>query len=151
MKIHEVKPKAGSQKQGRRLGRGISAGQGASCGKGMRGQKARAGAGPHAGFEGGQQPLYLRLPKLKHFPVVNPTEYTTVNVGHLAVFESQTEVTLETLKEAGVIHDPKPPLKILGDGELNVPLTVKADAFSRNARAKIEAAGGSCELVNKKS
>lgn len=147
MKIHQVKPKAGSQKTGRRLGRGISAGQGASCGKGMRGQKARAGGNPHAGFEGGQQPLYLRLPKLKHFPVVHPKEYTTVNVGQLAGWESQTEVTLETLEEAGIIHDPKPPLKILGDGEVNVPLTVKAHAFSRNARAKIEAAGGSCEIV----
>ncbi|WP_071517809.1 50S ribosomal protein L15 [Geitlerinema sp. PCC 9228] len=146
MKIHQVKAKPSSYQKRRRLGRGISAGQGASCGKGMRGQKARSGAGPRPGFEGGQQPLYRRLPKLKYFPKVNSKEYMAVNVGHLATFESHAEVTPQTLQEAGIIHQIKAPVKILGDGELNVPLTVKAAAFSRSARAKIEAAGGRCEI-----
>ncbi len=145
MKLHELKPKKGSRKQGRRLGRGISAGQGASCGKGMRGQKARSGPSPFRGFEGGQMPLYRRVPKLKHFTRVNPRRYTTINVGKLAGLQPNTEVTLTTLVEAGLINDPEGPLKILGDGEINIPLQVKADAFTKSARQKIESAGGSCE------
>jgi len=150
MKLHELQPKKGSRKKGRRLGRGYSAGKGASCGKGMRGQKARAGSGAMRGFEGGQMPLYRRVPKLKNFPRINPpTPYTTINVGQLASLEANTEVTLERLMEAGLVTKKKhqAPLKILGDGELNVPLQVKANAFSKTARHKIESAGGSCEIV----
>lgn len=147
MKLHELQPKPGSRKRRRRLGRGTSAGQGASCGKGMRGQKARSGPNPFPGFEGGQMPLYRRVPKLKYFTRVNPRRYTTINVGKLAALEANTEVTLAGLIEAGLVSSDKGPLKILGDGEINVPLQVKAAAFTKGARQKIESAGGSCEVV----
>lgn len=147
MRLHELKPKKGSRKRSRRLGRGISAGQGASCGKGMRGQKARSGPNPFRGFEGGQMPLYRRVPKLKHFTIVNPRRYTTINVGKLASLDANTEVTLAQLLEVGLLNQADAPLKILGDGEINVPLQVKAAAFTKGAREKIEAAGGSCEIV----
>ncbi|MCT7972203.1 50S ribosomal protein L15 [Laspinema olomoucense] len=150
MRIHEIGPKAGSKKRKRRLARGISAGQGASAGKGMRGQKARAGGSTRPGFEGGQQPLYRRLPKLKHFPLVNRKEYTTINVSKLASLAANSEVTLASLMEAGIITTNDGPLKILGDGELNVPLNVKAAAFTAGAKAKIEAAGGTCETSDAK-
>ena len=149
MKLHELQPKKGSRKRRRRLGRGISAGQGASCGKGMRGQKSRSGPNPFRGFEGGQMPLYRRVPKLKHFTRVNPRRYTTINVGRLSALEPNTEVTLAVLLESGILNQADYPLKILGDGELNIPLQVKASAFSNSARQKIESAGGSCEVVTK--
>ncbi|MFW6264091.1 MAG: 50S ribosomal protein L15 [Cyanobacteriota bacterium] len=148
MRLHDPSPKPGSKKRGRRLGRGIAAGQGASCGKGMRGQKARSGTGTKPGFEGGQMPLYRRVPKLKHFTVINPRHYTTINVGKLASLTANTEVTLESLMEAGIVTTNDGPLKILGDGELSVPLSVKAAAFTGSARQKIESAGGSCEVIN---
>jgi large subunit ribosomal protein L15 len=147
VRIQDAVPKAGSKKRRRRLGRGISAGQGASCGKGMRGQKSRSGGSTRPGFEGGQLPLYRRLPKLKHFTVINRKHYTTINVSQLASLPASSEVTLASLMEAGLVTSNKWPLKILGDGELNVPLNVKAAAFSASARAKIEAAGGSCEVL----
>lgn len=142
MRLLDAEPKAGSQQRPRRLGRGISAGQGASCGKGMRGQKSRSGSGTRPGFEGGQNPLYRRLPKLKSFPRVNRKHYTIVNVSQLAGLAPQTEVTLTSLLAAGILTEQKGPLKVLGDGGLNVALTVKAAAFTASARTKIEAAGG---------
>lgn len=150
MRLTDVVPKIGSQKRGRRVGRGIAAGQGASCGKGMRGQKSRAGGSTRPGFEGGQNPLYRRLPKLKNFPMVHRQPYTILNVGRLASLAAKTEVTLASLIEAGIITTDDGPLKILGDGELNVALNVKAAAFTGTARSKIEAAGGSCEVVSRK-
>lgn len=147
MRLNEVKPQAGSKKRGRRVGRGISAGQGASCGAGMRGQNARSGGGTRPGFEGGQQPLYRRLPKLKGFPLVNRKHYTTINVEKLASLSANSEVTLDSLLEAGILTAAKGALKVLGNGELNVALKVKAAAFTNSARTKIEAAGGSCEIV----
>jgi large subunit ribosomal protein L15 len=147
MKINEIAPKSGSTKRRRRVGRGISAGQGASCGFGMRGQKSRSGTGTKAGFEGGQMPLYRRIPKLKHFPIINPKCFTIVNVAQLAKIPAKTEVTLDTLIQQGIVTSNDGPLKILGNGELQVALTVKAAAFSGSARQKIEAAGGSCEVV----
>ncbi len=147
MRLNDVSPKSGSKKRPRRVGRGIAAGQGASAGLGMRGQKSRSGAGTRPGFEGGQQPLYRRLPKLKGFPIVNRKEYTTINVSKLASLRADTEVTLSSLKEAGILTADRGSLKILGDGELNVPLRVKAAAFTTAARSKIEAAGGSCEVL----
>jgi large subunit ribosomal protein L15 len=150
MKLHELKPKKGSQQRPRRVGRGIAAGQGASCGFGMRGQKSRSGRGTRPGFEGGQIPLYRRIPKLKHFPLVNPKEFTVINVKRLAELEANTEVTLALLMEKGIVTTNDGPLKILGDGELNVALQVKASAFTKSAKAKIEAAGGSWEIVNGK-
>lgn len=147
MRIHDAVPQEGSKKRKRRLGRGIAAGQGASSGKGMRGQKARSGGNTRPGFEGGQMPLYRRLPKLKHFTVINRKHYTTINVGKLASLPANTEVTLTSLLEAGLIHQNDGPLKMLGDGELNVPLNVKAAAFTAGARTKIESAGGACEVI----
>ncbi len=147
MRIHELAPKAGSKKRPRRLGRGIAAGQGASCGKGMRGQKSRSGTGTKPGFEGGQMPLYRRIPKLKHFTVINPKEFTIINVSKLAALPANSEVTLDSLMKVGIVTTNDGGLKILGDGDLSVALTVKAAAFSGSARQKIEAAGGSCEVV----
>ncbi|EGJ28569.1 MULTISPECIES: 50S ribosomal protein L15 [Moorena] len=149
MRINDAVPKKGSKKRRRRVGRGIAAGQGASCGFGMRGQKSRSGRGTRPGFEGGQMPLYRRIPKLKHFTVINPKHYTTINVGKLASLPANTEVTLESLLETGVVTTNDGPLKLLGDGELNVPLNIKAAAFTSGARQKIEAAGGSWEVIAK--
>ncbi|MDJ0660503.1 MAG: 50S ribosomal protein L15 [Crocosphaera sp.] len=151
MRIHEVNPQKGSTKRRRRIGRGISAGQGASGGFGMRGQKSRSGTGTKAGFEGGQMPLYRRVPKLKHFPLVNPSHYTIINVGKLNKLPANTEVTLESLMEVGLITSNDGPLKVLGDGELTVALTVKAAAFTKSAQAKIEGAGGTCQALSKSS
>ncbi|QSV62113.1 MAG: 50S ribosomal protein L15 [Dolichospermum sp. DL01] len=147
MRLNDVKPQKGSKKRRKRVGRGISAGQGASAGLGMRGQKSRSGSGTRPGFEGGQQPLYRRIPKLKGFPLINRRIYTTINVEKLNDLPANSEVTLESLKEAGILTAVKGPLKILGNGELNVPLQVKAAAFTGQARIKIEAAGGSCEAA----
>ncbi len=149
MKIENLAPKSGAKKRRRRVGRGIAAGQGASCGFGMRGQKSRSGTGTKAGFEGGQMPLYRRVPKLKHFPLVNQKQYTVINVEALADLPANTEVTLESLLEKGIVTSNDGSLKILGNGELKNPLTVKAAAFTKSAISKIEAAGGSCEVVSR--
>ncbi|MBD2741045.1 50S ribosomal protein L15 [Coleofasciculus sp. FACHB-1120] len=148
MRLEDAVPKKGSKKRRRRIGRGIAAGQGASGGFGMRGQKSRSGRSTRPGFEGGQMPLYRRLPKLKHFTVINRKQYTTINVSKLASLPANTEVTLDSLMESGIVTANKGSLKVLGDGELNVALNVKAAAFTSSARSKIEAAGGSCEVVS---
>lgn len=147
MRLLDVTPKEGSKKRRRRVGRGISAGHGASCGFGMRGQKSRSGRSTRPGFEGGQMPLYRRLPKLKHFPIINRIQYTTINVGKLSSLAARSEVTLSSLMEAGIITSDDGPLKVLGNGDLTVALVVKAAAFTASAKSKIEAAGGSCEVV----
>lgn len=147
MRLEDVKPKAGSKRRRRRVGRGIAAGQGATCGFGMRGQKSRSGRPTRPGFEGGQLPLYRRIPKLKHFPIVNQKVFTILNVSRLAELSAGSEVTMESLMDAGIITSDDGPLKILGNGELDIALTVKAAAFTQSAKAKIEAAGGSCEIV----
>jgi large subunit ribosomal protein L15 len=113
----------------------------------MRGQKSRSGRPTRPGFEGGQNPLYRRVPKLKHFTLVNQKQYTILNVGALAELKAKTEVSLDSLLEAGILTAQKGPLKILGDGELKVALKVKAAAATKTAIAKIEAAGGSIEIV----
>ena len=147
MRLEDAKPKAGSKRRRKRKGRGIAAGQGASCGFGMRGQKARSGRPTRPGFEGGQLPLYRRIPKLKHFPIVNQKVFTVLNVSRLADFSAGSEVTMASLMESGIITSDDGPLKILGNGELDVALTVKAAAFTQSAKAKIEAAGGTCEIL----
>ncbi len=149
MNLHELSPQKGAKRRKRRVGRGISAGQGASCGFGMRGQKSRSGTGTKPGFEGGQMPLYRRVPKLKHFPLINQKVYTLVNVSDLAELTAGSEVTLSSLIEQGVVTTDSGPLKVLGDGKIPVALTVKAAAFTKSARSKIESAGGSCEVVTK--
>jgi large subunit ribosomal protein L15 len=113
----------------------------------MRGQKARSGSGTRPGFEGGQMPLYRRVPKLKHFTVINPKNFTVINVAKLGSLSAGSEVTLESLMSAGIVTTNDGPLKILGDGELSTTLTVKAAAFTTSARQKIEAAGGTCEIA----
>ena len=146
MKLEDARPKAGSKHRKKRKGRGIAAGQGASCGFGMRGQKSRSGSGTRPGFEGGQLPLYRRVPKLKHFPLVNQKVYTIVNVKDLADLPAG-EVSMASLMEAGIVTSNDGPLKVLGDGESSTALDVKAAAFTKSAKEKIEAAGGSCEII----
>lgn len=151
MELGNLKPQKGATRRRRRIARGISAGQGATGGKGMRGQKARSGRPTRPGFEGGQTPLYRRLPKLKHFPLVNSKTYTIVNVGALSTLAAGTEVTIASLQAAGILTTAKQPLKILGDGELSVALTVVTTAISSSARSKIEAAGGTVVLLETQS
>lgn len=114
----------------------------------MRGQKSRSGSPTRPGFEGGQMPLYRRIPKLKHFPVINPTHYTVINVSRLGELKAGSTVSLDSLEQAGLVTSPRYPLKVLGNGELKVKLTVQAAAFTASARAKIEAAGGTCEIID---
>lgn len=147
MRLSDARPKAGSKHRKKRVGRGISAGQGASCGFGMRGQKSRSGRGTRPGFEGGQLPLYRRIPKLKHFPIINQKAFTIVNVRALDELNAGAEVTLASLMEAGIVTTDDGPLKILGDGEVSKAFTVRAAAFTKSAREKIEAAGGTCEVA----
>ena len=147
MRLNDLQPQAGSQHRRRRVGRGIAAGQGASCGFGMRGQKSRSGRSTRPGFEGGQLPLYRRIPKLKHFPLVNQKVYTIINLRDLASLPAKTEVSLESLLEVGILTANDGPLKVLGHGDLTVALTVKAAAFTQSAKTKIEAAGGTWELI----
>jgi large subunit ribosomal protein L15 len=146
--LNNLQPQPGSRRRKTRKGRGIAAGQGASCGFGMRGQKSRSGSPTRPGFEGGQMPLYRRVPKLKHFPLVNPTEFTIINVGKLADLKVGSTVDLDSLVKDGLVTSPKHPLKVLGQGELANKLTVRAAAFTAGARAKIEAAGGTCEILD---
>lgn len=147
MRLNDAKPKTGSQHRRRRVGRGIAAGQGASCGFGMRGQKSRSGRPTRPGFEGGQNPLYRRVPKLKHFTLINQKQYTTINVGKLNGLKAKSDVTLESLMTEGIITSNDGPLKVLGDGELTVALNVQAAAATRSAIAKIEGAGGSFQVT----
>ena len=147
LNLQTLKPQAGSRRRKLRKGRGIAAGQGASCGFGMRGQKSRSGRPTRPGFEGGQMPLYRRVPKLKHFTVINPKNYTVINVAKLAERKAGSTVNIDTLVKDGLVTNPKHPLKVLGNGDLSVKLTVQAAAFTASARQKIEAAGGTCEEI----
>ena len=146
MKLHELNAPAGSGKNRKRRGRGTATGQGKTGGRGMNGQKSRSGGGVRLGFEGGQMPLYRRLPK-RGFTNIFGTEYTVLNVSDLARLEAGTEVTPELLAELGMVKQVKDGIKILGDGELKNSLTVKAHKFSKGAVEKIEAAGGKAEVI----
>ena len=148
--LNSLKPNTGSRKKKLRKGRGIAAGQGASCGFGMRGQKSRSGRPTRPGFEGGQMPLYRRVPKLKHFEIINQKNFSIINLDKLNNFKDNDTVNLDSLVKKGLIFKPKFPLKILGNGEISVKLTVQAHAFTKVAKQKIEDAGGSCELINNK-
>jgi len=147
LNLQTLAPQKGARRRKLRKGRGIAAGQGASCGFGMRGQKSRSGRPTRPGFEGGQMPLYRRVPKLKHFTVINPKNYTVINVAKLADLKAGSTVTIDSLVKDGIVTSPKHPLKVLGNGELKVKLTVQAAAFTASAREKIEAAGGTCEVI----
>ena len=128
-----------------RRGRGHGSGNGKTAGKGHKGQKARSGA-TRPGFEGGQMPLYRRLPK-RGFKNRNTKEIVSINVSALERFDNEAEVTVQSLMDIGIVRNPKDGVKILGDGELTKKLTVKVNAFSEGAKAKIEAAGGTCEVI----
>ena len=146
IKLESLQSNKGSRRKKMRKGRGIAAGQGASCGVGMRGQKSRSGRPTRPGFEGGQMPLYRRVPKLKHFPIVNQQNYTVLNVSNLNALKDGTVVNLDLLVKEGILTKPKDPLKILGNGKLEVKLTVQAAAFTVSAKKKIEEVGGTCEV-----
>ena len=148
--LNKLKPNTGSRKKKLRKGRGIAAGQGASCGFGMRGQKSRSGRPTRPGFEGGQMPLYRRVPKLKHFEIINQNNFSIVNLSKLSEFKDNEIVNLDSLVKKKLLFKPKFPLKILGSGELKAKLKVQAHAFTKVAKNKIEAAGGSCEIINNK-
>ena len=148
--LNTLKSNAGSRKKKLRKGRGIAAGQGASCGFGMRGQKSRSGRPTRPGFEGGQMPLYRRVPKLKHFEIINQKNFSIVNLSKLSEFKESDVVNIDSLVKKKVLFKPKFPLKILGNGEVKVKLKVQAHAFTKVAKEKIEAAGGSCEIINNK-
>ena len=148
--LNTLKSNTGSRKKKLRKGRGIAAGQGASCGFGMRGQKSRSGRPTRPGFEGGQMPLYRRVPKLKHFEIINQKNFSILNLSKLNEFKDGEIVNLDSLVKKKIIFKPKFPLKILGNGEINAKLKVQAHAFTKVAKEKIEAAGGSCEIINNK-
>ncbi len=148
--LNTLKSNTGSRKKKLRKGRGIAAGQGASCGFGMRGQKSRSGRPTRPGFEGGQMPLYRRVPKLKHFEIINQKNFSVVNLSKLSEFKENEVVNIDSLVKKKLIFKPKYPLKILGNGEVKVKLKVQAHAFTKVAKEKIEAAGGSCEIINNK-
>lgn len=146
MKLHELKPNPGSTKNRKRLGRGTATGQGKTAGRGMNGQKSRSGGGVRPGFEGGQMPLYRRLPK-RGFTNIFGTQFAEINVEVLNKFEDGAEITPEILKSEGILKKQLDGVKILGNGELAKKLTVKAHKFSKSAVEKIEAAGGKAEVI----
>ncbi len=146
MRLEELQPAQGSKFVAKRKGRGPGSGNGKTAGKGHKGQNARSGGGVRPGFEGGQMPIYRRLPK-RGFTNIFAKEYVTINVEVLDKFEKGTEVTAELLKETGIISKVKDGIKILGRGEITKPLTVKAAKFTESAVSKIEAAGGKAEVI----
>ena len=146
MDLSDLQPAAGSkQSDNFRRGRGHGSGNGKTAGKGHKGQKARSGA-PRPGFEGGQMPLYRRLPK-RGFTNRNSLTIVGINLSALEGFEDGAVVTVDSLIESGIVRNPKDGVKILGNGELTKKLTVKANAFSASAKEKIEALGGTCEVI----
>lgn len=148
MKLHELKPAKGAVKAKRRIGRGTATGQGKTAGRGQDGQWSRSGGGVRPGFEGGQMPLYRRLPKRGFSNTEFETRYTTINIDKLNSFEDGTEITPQMLKENGVIRKiEKDGVKILGNGSIEKKLTIKANKFTKSAAEKIEAAGGKAEVI----
>ena len=146
MKLHELSPAAGSAKQAWRKGRGPGSGNGKTAGKGHKGQNARSGGGVRPGFEGGQLPLYRKLPK-RGFKNRFAKNYAIVNVADLNRFNDGDKITLATLIEAGIVRKELDGLKVLGNGELTKKITVEAKVFSATAKEKIEAAGGAVEVI----
>ncbi len=148
MKLHDLRPSEGAKKKRKRVGRGIAAGQGKTAGRGTKGQNARSGGGKGVYFEGGQLPLARRLPYKRGFTNIRKTYYIPVNLKNLAEFDFGDEaVTPEVLVEVGLIKKATSPIVILGDGELKTALTIKAHRFSATAKEKIEAAGGTAEVL----
>jgi large subunit ribosomal protein L15 len=150
MKLHDLKPNEGSRKNRKRVGRGIAAGQGKTAGRGTKGQGARAGGGTRLYHQGGALPFFRRLPFVrgKGFTPINRVEYNEVNLDQLSDFPAEGQVTPESLKEARLLSKAANPIVILGRGEVRVPLQVKVHRISKSAREKIEAAGGSVEIIS---
>ncbi|MFI3326598.1 MAG: 50S ribosomal protein L15 [Clostridia bacterium] len=146
MRLHEITATPGSTKVAKRIGRGHGSGQGKTAGKGHKGQKARAGHGFRPGFEGGQMPLHRRMPK-RGFNNVFAIEVIAINVAALNVFEDGAVVTIDSLKEAGIVKSSASNVKVLSNGEVSKKLTVQVNAYSAAAKAKIEAAGGKAEVI----
>lgn len=148
MKLHDLRPNAGAKKKRKRVGRGTGSGSGKTAGRGTKGQNARSGGGKGVYFEGGQLPLARRLPYKRGFTNIRKITYRTVNLNQLTEFDFDgADVTPELLAMIGLIKKPTNPVVILGDGELETALTVKAHRFSKSAREKIEAAGGTVEVL----
>jgi len=149
MKLHDLKPSAGSKKERKRVGRGISAGQGKTAGRGTKGQGARAGGGTRLYHQGGNLPFFRRLPFVrgKGFTPINSVVYNEVNLDQLAGFPAKSLVTPETMAAARLLRDERNPVVILGRGEIEAALNVRVHRVSKSARAKIEAAGGSVEII----
>ena len=146
MKLHELQPAVGSTTAAKRVGRGVGSGLGKTSGKGHKGAKARSGGGKRPGFEGGQMPLYRRVPK-RGFTNIFGTEYAAVNVERLEVFNDGDVVTVDELLAKKIIRKPMDGVKIMGNGELTKKLTVQANKFTASAKEKIEAAGGKAEVI----
>ncbi|MBP5274848.1 MAG: 50S ribosomal protein L15 [Abditibacteriota bacterium] len=147
MRLHDLKPNDGAKKDRKRVGRGPGSGRGTTAGRGMNGQKSRSGGGVMVGFEGGQTPLYRKLPHRKGFNSINKKDYVVVNVADFDSFEAGAEITIAALQEAGIISNLKDGVKVLGNGEISKSFTVKANKFSKSAIDKIQAAGGTVEVV----
>lgn len=147
MKLHELKPAVGSTKAPKRVGRGTGSGLGTTAGRGSNGQNSRSGGGVRPGFEGGQMPLFRRIPKRGFNNAKFASVWTVLNIESLNAFEANTVITPEMLLECGMVSKLNDGLKILGDGELNVALTVRAHKFTQSALKKIEAAGGKAEVI----
>ena len=146
MKLHELSPKQGSKKKRKRVGRGPGSGHGKTSCRGQKGQKARSGGGPGRGFEGGQTPIHRRLPK-RGFTNIFRKEYEIVNIRDLKVFEPNKVISIEELKQAGLVKGKGDGVKLLGDGEISYPLFIKVHKASKSAIEKIEASGGKVELI----
>ncbi len=147
MRLHDLKPAEGSRKNKKRVGRGTGSGLGTTAGRGMNGQNSRSGGGVRPGFEGGQMPLFRRIPKRGFTNARFKKEWIILNVSDLNVFDNQAEVTPEILLENGMISTLKYEVKILGNGELTKALNIKANKFTQSAIKKIEAAGGRAEVI----
>ncbi len=147
MKINEIRPNEGATRRKIRVGRGPGSGKGKTAARGHKGQKSRSGYSRRFGFEGGQMPLIRRLPKRGFSNYPFKKEYVGINLTMLALFENQDVITVEDFIEKGIVKDIKDGIKILGNGEINRPVTVKAHKFSKSAREKIEKAGGKCEVL----
>ncbi|MSQ61829.1 MAG: 50S ribosomal protein L15 [Dehalococcoidia bacterium] len=147
MQAHQLRPARGATHSRKRIGRGDATGQGTYAGKGIKGQKARSGNDLRIGFEGGQLPLIKRMGRKRGFTNIFRVEYQPVNLGRLAAFAAKAEVSPDALRQAGILKHLRQPVKILGNGEIDRPLTVRAHRFSTEARRKIEAAGGTVEEI----
>ncbi len=146
MRLHELRPPAGAKKSAKRKGRGIASGLGKTAGRGQKGQMSRSGSGVRRGFEGGQMPYFQRLPK-RGFTNIFKKKWNVVNLKDLNSFDEGTVVTPELLLEAGLLKNTSDPVKVLGEGELDRKLEIKANRFSKQAQEKIEAAGGKAEVI----